>query len=58
MGSQSEGPSLVSVWGPQKLRCSVNLWGPHQSVGPSVARMDNRSVGHSESGCVALNNNV
>ena len=33
MDSQSVGPSLVSVWGPQKPRCSVNPWGPHQNVG-------------------------
>ena len=55
MDSQSVGPSLVSVWGPQKPRCSANLhmyvWGPHQNA---VAWMENRSVGHSKPVCGAL----
>ena len=33
-------PWLDSVWVPQRPRCTVNLWGPHQNVGPSVTRMD------------------
>ena len=32
------GPSQYSVWGPQRPRYAVNLWGPHQNVGPSVTR--------------------
>ena len=41
------GSSLDSVRGPQRPRYTVNLWGPHQNVGPSVTRMDNGSVGPS-----------
>ena len=32
--SQSVGPSLVSVWGPQKPRCSVNFWALIRMWGP------------------------
>ena len=45
MDNQYVRPLLDCVWGPQRPKCTDNLWDPHQNVGFLVTRMDNGSLG-------------